>query len=720
MVVLNTAPLITQPVQIFFIVLVIILFTPLLFNRIKIPHIIGMIVAGVVIGPYGFNVLDNDSSFAVFGQVGLLYLMFLAGLEIDMYHLRLNMRRGLLFGVLTLLIPLVLGIFTSVWLLHLGWLTSLLLGAMYASHTLISYPVVARFGITKAPAVLIAIVGTIIAVIGALLVLAATVNVKRVGSFDMLALLILIGKLAAWCVALLYLYPRVTRRFFKSHNDKVTQYVFVLAMVFFASWTAQLIGLEPVLGAFFAGLLLNRYVPPASSLMGSIEFVGNALFIPYFLISVGMMINVRVIANFETLTVAGVMLTVAIVSKWLPAFIACRINKLDSSSEGVMFGLTAAHTAVALAVATLGYRLGMLGSRILNSTVLVILVTCAIAPIITAANAPKLKVKLLAAEEEDGVIRQTRVNNTLITVANPSNAAPLVDLAVLMRNDRGSHSMFALHVRDDNTKSAKNLTHASLDAARKAAAAADVQIETLERYDLNTVTGVLNVIEERDITEVILGMHRRAGVIDSFFGNKVEKLLRSTNKMVLISRCFIPLNTITRIVVWVPFRAQYETGFSRWVRGLARLTRQLGCRIIFCCCADAQPLIRGVIYRENYGIRCEFRTLDSDDDYVLLANKILDDDLFVIIGARPNSVSYSSSMSEMPSFLQRYFAHNNLLIIYPEQFGEGPALTSFVDPMSSDIGTLPSPIWRKLHNIRRRLAVVRRSLRHTLSPPRKK
>ncbi|MDE6702653.1 MAG: cation:proton antiporter [Muribaculaceae bacterium] len=719
MVLLNTTPLVTQPVQIFFIVLVIILFTPLLLNKLKIPHIIGMIVAGVVIGPYGFNVLDNDSSFAIFGQVGLLYLMFLAGLEIDMYHLRLNMRRGLLFGVLTLVIPLVLGVLTSVWLLDLGWLTSLLLGAMYASHTLISYPVVARFGITKAPAVLIAIVGTIIAVIGALLVLAATVNVRREGAFDMLALLILIAKLAAWCVALLYIYPRATRRFFKSHNDKVTQYVFVLAMVFFAAWTAQLIGLEPVLGAFFAGLLLNRYVPPASSLMGSIEFVGNALFIPYFLISVGMMINVRVIANVDTLTVAGIMLAVAIVSKWLPAFIACRINRLDSSSEGVMFGLTAAHTAVALAVVTLGYNLGMLDTRILNSTVLVILVTCALAPIITAANAPKLKVKLLAAEEEDGVIRQTRVNNTLITVANPANAVPLVDLAVLMRNDRGRHSMFALHVRDDNTKSAKNLTHASLEAARKAGAAADVQIETLERFDLNTVTGVLNVMEERDITEVILGMHRRAGVIDSFFGNKVEKLLRSTNKMVLISRCFIPLNTVTRIVVWVPYRAQYETGFSRWVRGLARLTRQLGCRIIFSCCADAQPLIRGVIYRENYGIRCEFNTLDSDDDYVLLANKVLDDDLFVIIGARPNSVSYTSSMSEMPTFLQRYFAHNNLLIIYPEQFGEGPALTSFVDPMSSDIAALPSPLWRRLRNVWRRLALARRSLRNAISKTRK-
>ena len=195
MMLVNTTPLVTQPVQIFFIVLVIILFTPLLFNKLKIPHIIGMIVAGVIIGPFGFNILDNDSSFAIFGQVGLLYLMFLAGLEIDMYHLRLNMRKGLLFGLLTLMIPLVLGVFTSVWLLGLDWLTSLLLGAMYASHTLISYPVAARFGITKAPAVLIAIVGTIIAVIGALLVLAATVTVKREGELDSVALLLMVAKL---------------------------------------------------------------------------------------------------------------------------------------------------------------------------------------------------------------------------------------------------------------------------------------------------------------------------------------------------------------------------------------------------------------------------------------------------------------------------------------------------------------------------------------------
>lgn len=704
--------LVTQPVPIFFIVLVIILLAPLLLNKLKIPHIIGMIVAGVVIGPYGFDVLDRDSSFAIFGQVGLLYLMFLAGLEIDMYHLKLNLRRGLLFGMLTLAVPLVLGVVTSVYLLHLDWLTSMLLGSMYASHTLISYPVAARFGITRSPAVLISIVGTIIAVVGALLVLAATVNVKREGMLDMVAMLALVGRLLVYCIVILYMYPRITRWFFKTYNDKVSQYVYVLAMVFLAAWTAQLIGLEAVLGAFFAGLVLNRYVPVASPLMSSIEFVGNALFIPYFLISVGMMIDVRVILNGDTLAVSGIMLSVALLSKWLPAFVAQKANRLSGPGRDVIFGLTAAHTAVALAVVTLGYNMGMLDEKILNSTVLVILVTCAVAPIITSAAAPKLKIEMLAEDNDGRVMRRTRVNNTLIPVAMPMIAQPLVELAVLMRNDRGVHKFYALHVRNDNTPASKTVSSNSLEAARKAGATADVDVNVLDRYDLNVVTGVLNVIEERDITEVILGMHRRTTVIDSFFGNKVDRLLKATNKMIIITRCFIPVNTVTRIVVSVPQKAQYETGFSRWVRAIARLTVQLGCRVIFCCSSEVQPLIRGVIYQENYGIRCEFRTTEQWDDFIMLANKVLDDDLFIVIGARANSVSYSSDMMEMPDFLQKYFSRNNLVVIYPEQFGEETALTSFVDPMASDVAQAPSPLWRKLRGAWRKAVALKRRFTH--------
>lgn len=707
---MTLAAIVTQPIPIFFIVLVIILFAPLLLNKLKVPHIIGLIVAGVIVGPYGFNIVDNDSSFAIFGQVGLLYLMFLAGLEIDMYHLRLNLKRGVVFGTLTLAIPLLLGVVTSVWILRLDWLTAVLLGSMYASHTLISYPVAARIGITRSPAVLISIVGTIIAVVGALIVLAATVNVKREGVFDFMAIMLMFAKLMAYCIIVLYTYPRLTRFFFKRYSDKVMQYVFVMGLVFLCAMGAQWIGMEAVLGAFFAGLVLNRFIPMRSSLMTSIEFVGNALFIPYFLISVGMMINLRVVFDKDTLIVSAVMLAVAFVGKWLPAVIAQKLNKLSSASRGVMFGLTTAHTAVALAVVTLGYNLGMLDEQVLNSTVLVILVTCAAAPLITSGSAQQLKIEMMESEDGSGdnLIRLTRHNNTLVTVASPLTTQSLIELALLMRNDHGTHNFYALHVRNENTNTAKAVSRLSLEEATKCASAADVRVKTLERYDINTVAGVLNTINERDISEVILGMHRRTTVIDSFFGSNIEQLLHSTNKMLIISRCFIPLNAVTRIVVWAPLKAEYETGFSRWVRAIARLTQQIGCRVIFCCSESAQPLIRGVLYHENYGVRCEFRTVEQWDDFILMSNKIADDDLFVVIGARVNSLSYDSTMVEMPQFLQKYFQENNLLIIFPEQFGEESAHTSFVDPRAADLVSAPSAWMLKLKAFIERLSNSRR------------
>ncbi len=697
-------PLVTSPVSIFFIVLAIILVTPLVMNKFKIPHIIGMIVAGVVIGPYGLNILDRDTSFAIFGQVGLLYLMFLAGLEIDMYHLKLNLRRGLLFGILTLFIPLVLGVVTSVYIFHLDWLTSMLLGAMYASHTLISYPVVARFGITRTPAVVIAVVGTIIAVIGALLILAVTLDIHHEGQFSLSSLARLLLMITLYCAFIIIVYPRLTRRFFKTYGDKVAQYVFVMAMVFMAAWLAQLIGLEPVLGAFFAGLVLNRYIPAASPLMSSIEFVGNALFIPYFLISVGMIINLSTIFDKSTLLSTLIMLVVALLGKWLPAFITARIAGLGRPSVNVMFGLSTAHTAVALAIVTLGHTLGMFDQMILNATVLIILITCTLAPIITTAGAPKLKIDQLEHDEDRDrrAIKRTRVNNSLIPVANPASAAELVEMALLMRSEVGKHEFYALHVRNDNSRAARTLAEDSLNMAKKTASAADIHISTLDRYDLNTVTGVINAIEERDITEVFLGLHRRQTVIDSFFGAKVDALIRSTNRMIIITRMMIPVSTVTRIIVYAPPKAQYETGFSRWVRAVARLTRQVGCRIVFCTPRDMQPLIQGVIYQENYGIRCEFREVEQWDDFILLSSRIRPDDLLTAIGARVNSVSYGPAMSEMPSFLQRYFAAHNLVFIYPEQFGEAQAVTSFVDPMAGDITSAPSPLWSKLRALRRR------------------
>jgi hypothetical protein len=382
--------------------------------------------------------------------------------------------------------------------------------------------------------------------------------------------------------------------------------------------------------------------------------------------------------------------------------IAQKAAGLARPARGVMFGLTTAHTAVALAVVTLGHSMGMFDERILNSTVLVILITCAAAPIITGIHASRLKLVMLQREDErEGtnarVSRRNRVNNTLIPLANAHTAQQLVELAVLMRNDVGKHDIFALHVRSDNSPSARTESENALKTAQHTAAAANVDITPLDRYDLNIATGILNAINERDITEVIMGLHRRQTIIDSFFGAKVEQLLKATNKMLIITRCFAPVNTTTRIVVYVPPKAQYETGFSRWVRGISRLTRQLGCRVLWCCPTDIQPLIRGVVFQENYGIRSEFRDANAWDDFILLANRVLDDDLLFVICARPSSVSFNNSMVEMPSFLQRYFNQTNLIVIYPEQFGETQApLMSFADPLAADVASAPSPILLKL------------------------
>lgn len=707
----------TNPVTIFFIVLVIILLAPLLLNRLKIPHIIGMIVAGVAVGPYGLNILDRDSSFAVFGQVGLLYLIFLAGLEIDMYHLKRNLSRGLRFGLLTFFIPLAIGIMASVFVLHIDWLTSTLLAVMYASHTLIGYTVASRYGVTKSAAVLISIVGTIVAVIGSLLVLAIVVNVHRVGGFEIGSLLWLGGKLIIYGMAILYIYPRLTRLFFKRHSDNVTQYVFVLAMVFLASWVAKLIGLEEVLGAFLAGLVLNRYVPASSPLMGRIEFVGNALFIPYFLISVGMLINLRVTTQVDTLWIAAVMLAVALAGKWIPAFIAQKVFSMTRADRRMMFGLTTAHTAVALAVVTIGYNMtGADGERlvsesVLNATILVILVTCAIAPIVTARAATRIKVDMLS-NEAPATDSQPELSNVLIPVSNPLTAASLTELAMLLHVPARHRpvTLQAIHVRGDNTGASKAMGREALKNAVRSAATVDRTVTPIERFDLNAVTGIINAVQERDINNIVVGMHRKTSVIDTFLGSKLEQLLRNCSRMITISRCYIPLNTVTRMVVYVPPKAQYETGFVRWVVALATLSRELGCRIIFYAASDTNRLIRSILRHYTIETRDEYKQVETTDDFILMANKILDDDLFAIVAARPNSVSYDHFMQELPDFLQRYFSNNNLLIVYPEQFGDAIETRTFIDPLAADITSEPSHLLTLVRRMRRRFHYLKRRL----------
>ncbi|WP_304613042.1 cation:proton antiporter [Paramuribaculum intestinale] len=486
----------------------------------------------------------------------------------------------------------------------------------------------------------------------------------------------------------------------------------MLAMMFTAAQLAIWAGIEGVFGAFFAGLVLNRYIPARSPLMSRIEFVGNAIFIPYFLIGVGMLINVGVVTRgWSTLYAAGVMSGVAMCTKWLAAFVTQRTFGMNSVERSTMYQLSNAHTAVALAVVMIGYGMRLFDEVILNGTVIMILVTCTVSSIGTSRAASRLKV--MALEEEgagDGVAEQSRHReNVLIPVANPATARELVDLALLMRDKaRSNGRVYALHVRNDNSAASRSLGRVSLDTAEKAAASVDTSVEAIDRYDMNFVTGVVNTIEERDIDRVIIGLHRRNTIIDSFFGDKLPNLLRATNKMLVISRCFIPVNTIARIVVAVPANAQYETGFQAWVTSLCNLASQLGCRLIFCCSDATRRFIEAVIKRGQYELRSEYRRVEDWDDFLMLSNKVLDDDLFVVVNARRASVSHAGYLDSLPEFLQKYFASNNMIVIYPEQFGERMDEMTMTDTLTTDIATVSSPLWLRVNSAYSRLVKLKK------------
>ena len=689
------APLVTSPVAIFTIVLAIILLAPLILSYLKIPNIIGLIIAGVAVGPYGFNVLARDMSFEVFGQVGILYLMFLAGLEIDMYHLRKNLGKGLVFGLYTFLIPMVLGAVAARYLLGLEWITAVLMASMFAAHTLIGYPIVSRFGLTKSPAVIITVAGTIITVLGSLIVLASVVGIHHTGSFVPLDTLKLLGMLLIYCVVIAYVYPRLTRWFFKKHIDAITQFIYVLAMVFVASWLAKLIGIEGVFGAFFAGLTLNRYIPGKSSLMTRIEFVGNAIFIPYFLIGVGMLINVRVITQgWDTIYVAAVMSAVAMACKWLAAFVSQVTFRMGRIDRSVMYQLSNAHTAVALAVVMIGYGMGVFDENILNGTVLMILVTCTVSSLGCERAAGRLVLHNALDDASSEATRKRPSSHTLVSLSTPASAKQLIDLAILLSgNLTRDNKLYALHVRNDNSPSSRAVGRNSLDIAEEIAASSDIPLIPIERYDLNVMTGVINTIAERDISNIIIGLHRPTAVIDSFYGSKIEQLLRTTNRMVVMSRCLIPVNTVTRIVAVVPEKSQFETGFRHWVEAVGNLTRQVGCRILFMCHPDTSRSIAVVLQQAKIGINITFSPMEHPDDYVLLPNILEPDDLLVAVSARRASVSFSSYLDDMAEYLRRYCADNNLIVIFPEQFGNSADIFTMADTMTTDIISTPSPIY---------------------------
>ena len=678
---------ITNPTLIFFVVLCIILLAPIIMGKLRIPHIIGMVLAGVVVGEYGLDILQRDDSFELFGKVGMFYIMFLAGLEMDMESIRKAKSHYIIFGLLTATVPFIITYLLANWLMGYTQTASLLLGCIMASNTLVAYPIVCRYGLQQHPAVSLSVGSTMIALFLSLTAIAGIAGSSNGGG--MMFWLFFLFKIAAFCTAMILFIPRITRWFLHRYSDAVMQFIFVLALLFMSAALAEVVSLEGILGAFLAGLILSRYIPTLSPLMGRIEFIGNALFIPYFLIGVGMLINVRVLFHGGGIVwVVLFMVAVGIIGKALAAYLACLHFRMPVSSGHLMCGLTTAHAAGAIAMVMVGMRLEtspghyLVDNDMLNGVVIMILLTCIFSGIVTERTAKKIVVSDSAtpkSQEHDD-------EKIFLPVKYPELAEGLLHVAIMMRNAKLNRGLVAPNVVYDDNKRQENQERGRklLDNLVKVASAADVRMQTQVRVAANIANGIKHAFKEFDASEIIMGLHIHKEISPKFWGEFAQSLYNGLDRQIIFVRLKQPLNTLRCIHVAVPSRAEFEAGFTRWLERLLRLSDNLDCRIVFHARQDCCDLISDYIQHEHPSVRVTFEPMEHWNELPHLAKHVNDDHLIVFVTSRKGNISYKTAFEKLPKEIEYYYAGKSLMIVFPDQFGDRMDAMTFAEPQHQE------------------------------------
>ena len=695
---------ITDPTLIFFVVLLIILFAPIVMSKLRIPHIIGMVLAGVMIGKYGFNILERDDSFELFGRVGLYYIMFLAGLEMDMEGLKKHSRQFVIFGLLTCFVPLILTYVMAMTLLGYSGTASFLLGCIMASNTLIAYPIVGRYGLQRHPSVTLSVGSSMISLFLALVMLAALAGSYEEGS-NWLFWPLFFLKFTAFCLASLIFIPKLTRYFLRRYSDAVMQYIFVLAIMFLSAAFTSLIGLEGIFGAFFSGLILNRYIPRVSPLMNRIEFIGNALFIPYFLIGVGMLINIRTIfAGPEMLWIVFLIVFFGTFGKALAAYVSSLLFRLTQADGHMMFGLTSAHAAGAIAMVMVGMRLEvapgeyLIDDIMLNGIIMMILFTCIISTLMTQHAAKQIIIRERAHLQAD--TPKDDDEKILLCVKYPEIAPQLLDLAMMIRNHRLKRELVALNVVYDGQNSTQDRVKGIqlLEQLQRQASASDIRVETQVRLATNIANGIKHAFRETGCSEIIMGMHVHTDTNPRFWGEFIQSLYNGLNRQIFLARFMQPMSTLRRIRVAVPSRAEFEPGFHRWLERLCRLAGQLDCRTQFHGRQESLVLIAEYINNRHPNVRAEYTPMAHWNELPQLASDMAEDHLFVVVTARKGTISYKNALERLPDELQKFFSGKNLMIIFPDQFGEQKdEQMSFTEAQHHEENSIYDTILRWLH-----------------------
>ncbi|MBR4263443.1 MAG: cation:proton antiporter [Paludibacteraceae bacterium] len=592
--------MLTDTLAIVSLVLATILIVPLVCRKIRIPAIVGFILVGIAFGPYGFGLIHSGATIQMLGKIGMLYIMLQAGIEVDMNDFSQQRGRAILFGLYSFAFPFLLGLLTSL-LLGYGWITSALLGAMYGSHTLMTYPIVSRYGVQKNPAANIAVGGTMLSITLSLLAL-AYINAQSPITNSPSSITVL-TKVLFTLLMITVVFPFFAQRFFKRWTDATSGFLVVMTLMVLSAYMADWAGLEGILGAFVCGVSLNRFVPNLSPVMQRINFVGNNIFVPLFLLGVGMMMDVSVLWTQSPVTncqssvtnplspiiLAIVMILTKLAGKWLASWVAQKSFGLQAVERQLMFGLTHATAAGTLAIVTIGYENGIFDAAILNAAVLMILVLCTSASFVTEYAAKRL------ALQEEARLEADKTDNTwtLLTVAENRHyeLTELAELAELHNVELASESDWAEATRLINTQSKASIVYHPVQ----------------------------------------------------------------------------PINTVNRLLVAVPRYAEKEHDFITCFGLIRRLSSQIGAKVVFYTNPDTQQALQAFCRRKGKYLRASYREMEDWEDVLMIAKQMAPDDMIVMINARPSTPSYNPLFEQVPDMLGRFFTDHSYMLVYPEQ-----------------------------------------------------
>lgn len=660
---------ITNPVLLFAVILLIILIVPLILDNLNIPGIIGLIICGIIIGPYGFNIVENNSAIELFSTIGLLYLMFLIGLELDLNEFQLNKYQSIIFGFLTFTIPLAIGFPIFYHIFKYSFDASLLLSSTFATHTLVTYSIVSKRNIKKDKSIAITVGATILADIAVLTLLAVIINKAQHGISPNFWINLALS-MTVFLAGSFTIIPILSKWFFrKFEGERHSHYIYVLAILFLTSWFAEVLGMEAIIGAFIAGIALNKLIPKSSTLMNKLEFVGNALFIPFFLVSVGMLVDIKVIFQDYMIVLLAVMFTVvSTFGKWLAALVSQLLFKFNRNQRELMTGLSSAHTAGTLAIILAGQKVGLVDGNILNATIIFMLLSCILSSLITQSASKKIALTIDSDKNDDATVPVIPAEKFLLPFVNMDTLSKQIKFTSYINDKKSKKTVSVLRVVPNDEKAEKEIYTIKRDSNDIKSIGSDSELDIKEIYtiDNNVVSALARTSREISASSIIIPWSATHS-FSNLREERIRHIISSVDKSVYVCHLERSLIEQKRIVLFAPPLCHLETGFKLWVNSIIRLSQELSIPIVIY--SDSKSY-EAFIQTTNNGKKINYIShIEYEDwgNYHLLEQQINNNDIIVIVMSRKDYLSSNSYFDNLPFKLEKTFDEHIKIAIYPYQ-----------------------------------------------------